>query len=214
MVALEKKPNFTGVTALSVGFVLAGGRSSRMGSNKALLELCGETLIVRAAKLVESVTGRATVVGFAPEYSALGLSAVADDWPGAGPLGGIATALRVSKEPWCLVVACDMPYLTREWLEYLVGRAGTTRADAVVPIGERGAEPLCAMYHKQCEGTVRAALGRGVRKVRDALGMLSIEAIEQSEWERFDPDGLLFRNMNTPADYQEAKARLEGRSRR
>ena len=103
-------------------YCLAGGASSRMGRDKALLELGGVPLIVRTARLVEAVVGSATVVGDTAAIRALGLRTVADDWPGAGPLGGIATALRVSSAPWSLVVACDLPYLTKPWLEYR-GRA-------------------------------------------------------------------------------------------
>ena len=99
-------------------FILAGGESSRMGSNKALLELGGVPLIVRTARLVESASSAPTVVGSPEIYAALGLRTIRDDWPGAGPLGGIATALRASESPWNLIVACDLPYLTKPWLEY------------------------------------------------------------------------------------------------
>ena len=79
------------------GFILAGGESSRMGVDKGLLEIAGVPMIVRAAALVESVVRAPVVVVGAPEkYSGLGLRAIADDWPGCGPLGGIATALRAS----------------------------------------------------------------------------------------------------------------------
>src|ERR1700693_5380089 len=100
------------------GFILAGGESSRMGVDKGLLEVAGVPMIVRAARLAESVVGApAVVVGTPEKYRGLGLRAIADDWPGCGPLGGIATALRASEADWNLIVACDLPYLTREWLE-------------------------------------------------------------------------------------------------
>jgi molybdopterin-guanine dinucleotide biosynthesis protein A len=148
-----------------------------------------------------------------------GLRVIGDDFPGAGPLGGIATALRVSSAEWSLIVACDLPYLTREWLEFLIRRALRSDADAVVPMNERGAEPLCAMYRKRAEGAIRAALDRGTRKVTDGLADVRIEFIEPGEWKGFDSDGLLFKNMNSPADYEEAKAQLakvqfEGRPKR
>src|SRR5271156_5541718 len=103
------------------GFILAGGASSRMGRDKALLELGGVPLIVRTARLVESVVGSATVVGDSAAFRALGLRTIADDWPGTGPLGGIATALRASSAPWSLVVACDLPDLTEAWLGIRIG---------------------------------------------------------------------------------------------
>ena len=195
------------------GFILAGGESSRMGRDKALLELGGEALIVRAARLVEAAT-RCAIVGDSVRLEGFELEVIGDDFPGAGPLGGIATALRASEAEWNLVVACDLPYLTREWLEFLIGRAVRSEADAVLPMNERGAEPLCAAYRKRAEGAIRAALDRGVRKVTDGLADVRIEFIEPGEWKGFDSNGLLFKNMNSPADYEEAKSRLDGRLKR
>lgn len=188
--------------------MLAGGESSRMGRNKALLELGDVPVIVRVARCVEEVTGAATVVGAPEAYEPLGLRAIRDDWPGAGPLGGIATALRASEWEWNLIVACDLPYLTKKWLEYLVQRAVKCEADAVLPMNESGAEPLCAMYNKSGEAAIWLALDRGTRKVTQGLADLRIEYIEPAEWKDFDSDGLLFKNMNSAADYDEAKARL------
>ena len=192
--------------------MLAGGESSRMGRNKALLELGGVPLVVRVARLVAAVTGAATVVGWPEAYSGLGLGAIRDDWPGAGPLGGIATALRASESEWNLVVACDLPYLTKPWLEHLAHRAHVSNADAVLPMNDAGAEPLCAMYNKAAEAAIWLALDRGTRKVTDGLAGLHIEYIEKREWKDFDSEGLLFKNMNSAADYEEAKARLKENS--
>ncbi len=190
------------------GFILAGGESSRMGREKALLEIGGAPLILRTARLVESVAGSATVVGDSAAIRGLGLRTVADDWPGAGPLGGIATALRVSSAPWSLVVACDLPYLTKAWLDHLISRALASEADAVLAMNTRGAEPLSALYHERAEPAIRSALTLGTRKVTDALKNLRIAVIEPAEWKRFDSDGYLFKNMNSPEDYEEARARL------
>src|SRR5580700_6670283 len=190
------------------GFILAGGESSRMGRDKALLEFGGVALIVRTAKLVESAARWCAIVGDAVRLEGLELRVIEDDLPGAGPLGGIATALGASEAEWYLIVACDLPYLTREWLEFLIGRALRSDAAAVLPMNERGAEPLCAMYRKPTEGAIRAALERGVRKVTDGLADVHIEFIEPREWKSFDSDGLLFKNMNSPADYEEAKSKL------
>ncbi len=191
-------------------FILAGGESSRMGRNKAALELSGEPILLRTARLVESVAGPPTIVGNSNGWDSFGLRSIADDWPGAGPLGGIATALRASSAPWNLVVACDLPYLTRSWLEFLAARALASQADAVIPMNARGAEPLCAVYHKRCDAAVRAALERGVRKVTDGLKEVLVELIDPFEWKAFDSEGLLFKNMNTPEDYEEARIRLSG----
>jgi molybdenum cofactor guanylyltransferase len=199
-------------TTQVAGFVLAGGGSSRMGRDKALLELDGVPMLVRTAHLLEAVSGCVAVIGGAEAYEGFGVAVVADKWPGAGPLGGIATALSVAELPWSLVVACDLPNLGREWLEYLVERALRSRADAVLPMNVLGAEPLCAMYHKRAEPAIREALARGTRKVTDGLEGLRIETIEPAEWKVFPPEGALFKNMNAPSDYEEAKGRFENNS--
>jgi molybdopterin-guanine dinucleotide biosynthesis protein A len=196
------------------GFVLAGGESTRMGRDKGLLELGGEALVVRAAKLAASVTGTpATIIGGAA-YKSFGLRVVGDDLSGAGPLGGIATALRASDAAWNLIVACDLPYLTLEWLTFLVERALASKADAVLPMNARGAEPLSAMYNKSGEQAIRGALDRGTRKVTEGLSGIRVEYIEPAEWKAFDSEGLLFKNMNSPEDYEEAQAGFDGRAKR
>lgn len=202
-----------GETSLqSVGaFVLAGGESSRMGRDKGLLEIDGAPMIVRTMRLVEGIAGRATIVGEAESYQRLGLRTIRDDWEHGGPLGAIATALRATDCSWNLVVACDLPYLTRAWLEFLIGRARDCKADALLPMNDRGAEPLCAMYGKSCEAAIWLALDRGVRKVTEGLAHLRVEYLEPREWKLFDSDGLLFKNMNSPEDYHEAKKRVEAK---
>jgi len=189
-------------------FILAGGVSSRMKRDKALLEIGGAPLLARTARLLESVAGAPSIIGDPAAYESFPMPVIADDWPGAGPLGGIATALRVSNASWNLVVACDLPYLTREWLDFLVSRAVASAADAVLPMNTRGAEPLCAMYHKRGEPAIRAALENGIRKVTDGLQNIRVETIPPAEWKAFDSEGLLFKNMNLPRDYQEAAARF------
>jgi molybdopterin-guanine dinucleotide biosynthesis protein A len=195
------------------GFILAGGKSSRMGLDKALLEIAGVSLVARAADLLQSVTRDPRVVASPVLYGPQGFVLVADDWPDCGPLGGIATALRVSDTSWNLIVACDLPYLTKAWLDFLIERGLKSNADAVVPMNKRGAEPLCAMYHKNAEEGIRAALEGGVRKVTDALARLRVEYVEPAEWKAFASEGLLFKNVNSPADYEEAKATFSAQAK-
>ena len=121
----------------------------------------------------------------------------------------MATALRLSMADWNLLVSCDLPYLTGAWLDWLIGRALASEADALVPETERGLEPLCATYRRRCGPVLAAALARGVRKVTDAVAGLALEKVSPAEWKLFDADGALFKNMNTPADYDEARAQLE-----
>ena len=194
------------------GFILAGGQSSRMGRDKALLEIAGVPLLVCTARLLEPRVAGVTVIGPPERYAALGLRVVPDDRAGLGPLGGIATALRISSSEWNLVLGCDLPYLTGEWLDWLIAHARASPADAVVPESARGLEPLCAIYRTRCAPALAATLARGVRKASDAVATLATEKVTAAEWGAFVAGGRLFRNMNTLADYEEARGHLEGKA--
>ena len=194
-------------------FILAGGQSSRMGSEKGLLPFAGKPLVLRMARLVEFAGDAPIIIGPPGKFGGIGFRVVADDRRGlgigGGPLVGISTALRVATRGWNLIVACDLPFLTREWLEFLIARALDSPADVVIPLNERGYEPLCAMYRQRCHPAIAAALARGVRKVTDGLAGLTMSAIARDEWKGFDPRGQLFKNVNTPADYDEARTAAE-----
>ena len=194
------------------GFILAGGASSRMGRDKALLEIGGVPLLVRIARLLTPRVAAVKVIGPPERYAALGFPVVPDDRPGQGPLGGLLTALRTSSSEWNLVVGCDLPHLSGEWLEWLIARGLESPAEAVVPETERGLEPLCAMYRSSCAAALAAAFSQGERKLTEVVSRLTLEKITATQWKAFDPDRVLFKNMNTPADYEQARARLEGKT--
>jgi molybdopterin-guanine dinucleotide biosynthesis protein A len=195
------------------GFILAGGASSRMGRDKALLDFGGVSLLLHTARLLEPLVATVTVVGPPRSYAALGLRAIADEEnapgrpekTGRGPLAGIAAALAATHSRWNLIVACDLPYLSAEWLNWLLSRALRSRGEAVIPRTERGIEPLAAVYRRECGATITAALARGVRKVSDAIGELRVDLVYPREWRRIDPSELILKNMNAPGDYAEAR---------
>ena len=189
-------------------FVLAGGASRRMGRDKALLQLDGVPMVVRTARLAGMRGASVTVVGPPEQYASLGLAVVPDRWPGAGPLGGIATALGASSVDWNLILSCDLPYLTWEWLEWLIARAAESTAQAVVPESQRGLEPLAAMYRKNCGLPFSSALERGVRRVSEALDEILFEKVTASEWYAVSSADMLFHNMNEPEDFTEALRRI------
>jgi molybdenum cofactor guanylyltransferase len=190
-------------------YILAGGQSSRMGRDKAMLAPGGTPLLMRTAALLALLAGPPIIVGPPARYSALGYDVIPDDGASIGPLGGIATALRHSNQVWNLIVGCDLPFLTSPWLDYLMGRAVESNADAVIPQSAAGAEPLCAMYRKTCVTPVLAAIDRGTRKVTDAFAALKIDVVTPQEWKPFDESGHLFKNMNAPGDFEEANTILE-----
>jgi molybdopterin-guanine dinucleotide biosynthesis protein A len=184
-----------------------------MGRDKALLELAGVPMLARTARLVEPLVERVTVVGSPARYGNFGVRVIPDALEGLGPLGGISTALGNSSSEWNLLLACDLPYLTTGWLSFLIHRAEGSEADAVLPQTARGPEPLCAMYRARRGPAIAAELERGVRKITEALAVLKVEYIASEEWKAFDSAGRLFKNMNAPADYEEARASFENGQR-
>jgi molybdopterin-guanine dinucleotide biosynthesis protein A len=192
------------------GYVLAGGGSTRFGRDKGLVELGGLPMLGRMIALLQSVANNVKVVGAPEKYAQFEREMVSDRWPGDGPLGGIITALdnsgkSAARTEWNVIVSCDMPFLTREWMEFLVGRAAKSDAQVVVPHSARGLEPLCACWRTDAAETVRGAFERGVRKVTEGIALLRSEVLDESAWKRFDSAGRLFWNVNTPADFEEAR---------
>jgi molybdopterin-guanine dinucleotide biosynthesis protein A len=184
------------------GWVLTGGRSSRMGTDKALLEVDGRPLALRVADEITKVCGSVTLVGDPARYASLGLPVVPDRFADQGPLAGIEAALSASEADWNLVVACDMPSLNAASIEALFAEAEASPAidaiDVVVPEHSDGKrEPLCAVYHRRCAPAVREALDAGTRAV--TAMQASLAAQSRLRYVRVDwPEE--FANLNTPED--------------
>ena len=171
-------------------------------------------MLVRMIELLQSVTRPVKIVGVPGKYAAFGAEIVEDRWPGEGPLGGIITALEdAAKSPanseWNLIVSCDMPFLTPEWLVFLSARAAKSNAQVVFPHSASGPEPLCACWQTSAAAKLRSGFERGVRKVTEGIALLHAEVLDEVDWNRFDSAGRLFWNMNTAADYEEARRILE-----
>lgn len=179
----------------AAGFVLAGGRSSRMQRNKALLPYRGGTLAGHVAEIVRAAAGSVTLIGDPRIYGELGYEVLSDIQPGQGPLSGIHTALSADRAEWNLVVACDMPRVTKDFLCRLLERARHGGADCVIPSGPSGlAEPLCAAYHLRCLPVIGRALETGVHKVMQAFADVPLDI-----WRI--PESGCFQNVNTPQEW-------------
>lgn len=175
--------------------MLTGGKSSRMGRDKALLPFREGVLAGHLAALAAAAAGSATFIGDPEKYGHLGYPVVPDHCPGAGPLGGIESALSCTEADWNLILACDMPAISAELLRALLEAAERSAAGAVVPAGPSGQwEPLCAVYHRRCLGALRRALAAGVRKVTDALAGLEVAAWTVN-------DIACFENLNTSEEW-------------
>jgi molybdopterin-guanine dinucleotide biosynthesis protein A len=198
------------------GYVQAGGASRRFGSDKALSLLGGKTMLARTTELVASVCGGARIIAADGKYRSAPAEIIADRWPGEGPLGGILSALAESGEKsaqpgWNLIVGCDMPFLTRQWLKFLCGRALGSAAQVVVAQSNHGLEPLCACWKTDAAPMLGAAFDSGVRRVTEAMKRVPMEVLDESTWKIFDTDGRLFWNMNTPDDFEEARRIIESK---
>jgi len=195
------------------GYVLAGGGSTRFGQDKALVEIDGAPMLLRMRALLVRVATEVPVVAPLEKYAALGITGVPDRWDGQGPLAGIITALLTTTEAgsaeWNLIIGCDMPFLTQEWLSYLLKRALASGAEVVAPKSVQGLEPLCACWRTSAALKLQRAFDGGTRKITEAMKRLALEVVDELDWKRFDSAGRLFWNMNTAADYDEAKRILE-----
>ena len=177
---------------------MVGGRSSRFGSPKALHLLGGRAMALRVADALASRVRSVTLVGEPDQYAVLGIPVIADRIERAGPLSGIVAALRHSPQKWCIVAACDMPFVSSGLVDQLLGAASAASVDAIVPQTPDGRlQPLFAAYAKSGLAALEHALLRGTRKVTDALECVS--------WAKLPVDDTQsFANVNRPADLSAA----------
>jgi len=191
--AVERIPGVTGV-------ILAGGRSARMKSDKALLPYQGGRFIEAIHRRMEEMFEEVIVAtGDTDRYDFLPCRRVTDTHAGMGALGGIHAALRASGSEKIFVVACDMPHLSPDLIRHLCSLA--EEADVVIPEGEGGLEPLHAVYRKGVLPFVEDALRDGRCRVVSFFDRVRVRRVLSAEMERFDPDGSAFRNINTAEEY-------------
>ncbi len=191
-----------------IGAVLAGGRSRRMGSDKATLELNGQTLLrssVDALRETGLETALVLRVHQPVPLTAHTVHIVRDAVENAGPLGGLQALLRWLPSEWALVASCDQPFLAPELLrEMLAQRRGDVDADVGRPTDLM--EPLPGLYRRTCLPAVERALARGERSFRDLLSSLRVRAVPVETLRRCDAQLLSYVNVNTQADLARARA--------
>lgn len=191
------------------GIILAGGRSRRLGRDKAVEPFGGQPLIRRVVERIEPVTDEIVVVVADPARgAALPLDArhriVPDIYPDLGSLGGIFSGLTAAGGQWGLVVACDMPFLNRQLLEYM--RSRREGFDAVVPLPGAYPEPAHALYSKACLPHIEARLRAGDLKISRFFDAVRVNYLTGATLTRFDPELRSFFNVNSPEDLAQALA--------
>lgn len=188
------------------GFVLAGGKSSRMGTNKALLTLDGATLLQHTQQLLQSVCQQVFILGQKELYGSFG-ECIEDVYPQCGPLGGIHAALLKSSTEFNLITAVDTPFLTAELLGYMADRAMQSRAVVTTPCLGGFYQPLCSVYSREFLMIAERALKSGNYKIVPLFPEGRTLVISEAELAGFGVTPEIFDNLNTPEDMERARRR-------
>ena len=188
--------------------VLAGGQSARMGADKTLLPVGGTPLITRVLDVVGSICEEAFVVTNRPEALAdtpipADVNVLTDEIPFQGPLGGLVTALATAEHEWLLAVAADLPWLRPEVVRALWNARDGVQV--VVPVSDKGTEPLLALYHVSCLDAARESLDTGRRRLVAFFPKVSVAEIPLDALRSVDPDLESLININTPEDLMRAR---------
>jgi molybdopterin-guanine dinucleotide biosynthesis protein A len=199
---MSNRPQIDNTSAI----ILAGGRSSRMGRPKALLPFADEPLIVHTIRTLRQLFADIVVVA-APEQELppLPVTLVRDEVAYQGPVGGIYYGLQAARTAVCFVTSCDAPFLNLALIAHLL--AQITDCDVVVPHWQERLQPLHAVYRRSVAPLLRAQLEHGELRPIFLYEKVRTRKVGAEELRRFDPEGLSFRNLNSPADYQAALTR-------
>jgi molybdopterin-guanine dinucleotide biosynthesis protein A len=182
---------------------MAGGKSSRMGTDKSFVPFLGKPLIEHVLERVDGLGDDVIIITNSPErYAYLNRPLFGDVYPEHGPLGGLHTALFQADHPHILVVACDMPWLNRPLLNYMLSLRGT--ADVIAPRWQERPEPLHAIYSKNCLGPVEANLKARQLKLTSFYNRVVVRFLDPDDIGRLDPEGRSLANVNTPGDLAQA----------
>jgi molybdopterin-guanine dinucleotide biosynthesis protein A len=184
--------------------ILAGGKSTRMGSDKALLELQGQALLRRALALAQMVSKDVHIVGERVKFAAFG-AVIEDRYRDCGPLGGIHAALRNSTNELNLILAVDLPFLQARFLRYLIARAWPERNIVTVPQAAGGLQPLCAAYRRVFADVAERALREGRNKIDLLFAEGETCVLTEQELLRDGFSSSMFRNINTPEEFESAQ---------
>lgn len=187
----------------STALILAGGMSKRMGTEKAFLRFGPSTLLEHVLSIVRPIFKEVLIVAKeeAP-FQRYGVRVVTDLFPKADAMGGIATGLSRARGQFVFAFACDMPFLNKDLISYMVDQR--TGYDLVIPRSRRGPEPLFAVYSKRCLPILKGRIERGERKLADLSGQVRTRIISGEEIHQFDPQERSFINVNTVSEYLQA----------
>jgi molybdopterin-guanine dinucleotide biosynthesis protein A len=185
-------------------FILAGGKSTRMGTDKAFVVLDGRTLLARMLDVARSLTSEVHIVGDAARFAPFA-PVIEDVFPGCGPLGGIHAALRTSRTDLNVILAVDIPFVSHALLDYLVTRAKNSEKAVTVARAAGGLQPLCAVYRRLFADAAEGALHAGHYKIDALFDQMNALVLEENDLEVAGFSPRIFRNLNTPQDFGTAQ---------
>ncbi|MFH1146679.1 MAG: molybdenum cofactor guanylyltransferase [Pseudomonadota bacterium] len=190
--------------------ILAGGKSKRMQTNKALLTFHRKPMVSHISELLHGIFDDIIVVASnILDYSSAGVTTVTDLIKDRGPLGGLYTGLFYAPGSHVFVVGCDMPLLNREVIRYLINQVNPS-LDVIVPLLPGGYEPLHAVYSRKCLKLIETHLRYEKLKITALYDRLRIKAVVAGEFDQFDPMGISFFNVNSPEDFARAQLLSQG----
>lgn len=193
------------------GIILAGGKSSRMGTNKALLKINGKTIVeILISKMQELFTETIIVTNSIEEYKFIvecgrykKVRIIRDIVPDMGSLSGLHSGLVDSKSKYNFIVACDMPFINQDVILYMLEES--KGYDVVIAERNSRLQPFCAVYSKNCIKPIKDEVLKNNLRVRDFFKYVKVKVITEKEAARYDLDGLSFVNINTPEDHNRFK---------
>jgi molybdopterin-guanine dinucleotide biosynthesis protein A len=191
--------------------IMAGGKSSRMGTDKSFVQLLGKPMIEHLLEKVAGLGQSETILitNRPDEYHHLHLPMYGDVLPDKGSLGGIYTAIHHSHNPYTIVIACDMPFVNAQLLKYMISLCEGDSFDVIVPRVDGYPEGLHAIYNKACLDPIRQRLDAEKLKVMGFYKDVRVRYLDEPEYQQFDSKGLSFYNVNTPQELEEARRLVE-----
>lgn len=181
--------------------ILSGGKSSRMGSNKAFLKLKGKPFIEHQIEMLKEIFDEIIISANTPsEYEHLDLPIIKDIYPKKGPLGGIYTGLMNSNNLYTFMLACDMPFVNMELIKHL--KSLINDFDVVVPKSDRGFEPLHAFYSKNCIGPIKKQLEADNLRIISFFPDVNVKVVEMNSLTSSEGFKDSIKNLNTKEEYE------------
>jgi molybdopterin-guanine dinucleotide biosynthesis protein A len=181
------------------GVILSGGKSVRMGQNKAFIKIEGIPIINRIYILFKELFEEVMIVTDRKElFTNFDSNIFPDLLPNMGALGGLYTGIFYSTYHYSFCVACDMPFIKKSLVQYLI--ENIRNEDVIVPRTTDGLQPLHAVYSKNCLGPIKRVIDQGKYKIIDFYDLVKVKILEQKDFASLDPLRESFINVNTPKE--------------